>query len=310
MNDDILLNSDEPGIRALRDFAAAERGVVVGDMEQVWAGMSERVSRLKGADAMRKRSGFGIGGYQLKNWGRWLSGVGALTITLMIAAVVGINYIDPVPPNRLLLTRTYITANAQRLRVTLPDGSLMTLAPATRVHYTGRDGTRSIDVNGEAYFEVQHSSRSSFSVHASGINTKVLGTRFIVRKYDSDATIRVIVTDGRVSVSRAGVLNAGDLTKVSPAGEVSIIRNADVALYTGWLEGKSTYVNIPLRELIPEIERTYDLSVTVADPETAELPVTTTLATQASPNEILRAIASSLSVRVTRVGRNVTFAAR
>lgn len=258
---------------------------------------------VKDTEAEQGISGFSNGALRLKRWGTWAIGIGALSLT-----VITIKYISSEAPAPQ--AKTYITANAKRLRATLPDGSIITLAPATKVRYASTNDTRNVEVDGEAYFEVQHNNRTSFNVQVAGITTRVLGTRFVVRKYNSDATVRVVVTDGRVSVSRAGVLNAGDLAKVSLAGEVSITRNTAVASYMDWVNGKSTYVNVPLREIVPELERAYDLSITISDPETGELPVTTTLATTIRPGEILNAIASSLGARVTRTGRSVTFSAR
>lgn len=277
-----------------------------GNAELFAARLDERVRA--GLDTDSKAQAEERGGYSLGKVRRWVGS--AVVAGILLFAMIGIEQLRT--KSESSQSKTYITANAQRLRVTLPEGSLITLAPATKVRYTNRGNEWNIDVNGEAHFEVKHNSHSIFNVRASGIDTKVLGTQFTVRKYDSDGTVRVVVADGRVSVTRAGVLSAGDVAKVSLAGEVSIIRNTDVSLYTGWLEGKNSYVNIPLRELVPEIERTYDLSVTVSDPEIAELPVTITLATQATPNEILNAIASLLGARVTRTGpggRNVTLSA-
>jgi Fe2+-dicitrate sensor, membrane component len=85
----------------------------------------------------------------------------------------------------------------------LPDGSVLTLAPNSRVSYAhsfDSSATRDVYLLGEAFFNVSKNPERPFRVFANEIVAKVLGTSFTVRSFENDTTIRVIVRTGKVSV--------------------------------------------------------------------------------------------------------------
>ena len=85
---------------------------------------------------------------------------------------------------------------------TLPDGSVVTLAPHSKFIYTpGLKGdSRTISLEGDADFSVVSDPARPFVVLAGDITVRVLGTSFLVRS-GPDGT-EVIVTTGVVEVSR------------------------------------------------------------------------------------------------------------
>ena len=85
---------------------------------------------------------------------------------------------------------------------TLPDGSVVTLAPHSQFIYTpGLTGdSRTISLEGDADFSVVSDPARPFVVLAGDIAVRVLGTSFLVRS-GPDSTA-VIVTTGVVEVSR------------------------------------------------------------------------------------------------------------
>ncbi|MGM9510415.1 FecR family protein [Larkinella sp. GY13] len=96
------------------------------------------------------------------------------------------------------------TANtsSQPVVIHLDDGSTVTLAPASRIHYAKNFSTpkREVYLNGEAFFEVAKDPAHPFLVYANGLVTKVLGTSFTVKAYESSREVIVEVKTGRVSV--------------------------------------------------------------------------------------------------------------
>ena len=86
--------------------------------------------------------------------------------------------------------------------VTLPDGSVATLAPGS---YLGTEHgfpthTRVVHLYGEAHFAVAPNPRVPFIVRTPGVHTRVLGTSFTVH-FDTTATWRITVTTGAVSIA-------------------------------------------------------------------------------------------------------------
>ena len=88
-------------------------------------------------------------------------------------------------------------------RVTLPDGTAVTLEPQSRLKYSSLFNQTSRDVyfEGDALFEVQRDEQRPFIVHTAEVTTTVLGTSFRVRALEKDKDITVAVRTGRVSVN-------------------------------------------------------------------------------------------------------------
>lgn len=86
--------------------------------------------------------------------------------------------------------------------IALPDGSSVILQPGGQLTYPKqfRKAQRSVDLTGEAFFEVTKDPARPFLVHANGLLTKVLGTSFTVRAYGHDKAVTVTVRTGRVAV--------------------------------------------------------------------------------------------------------------
>ena len=87
--------------------------------------------------------------------------------------------------------------------IELPDGSVIELAPDSRISYAkdfSTGNTRDVYMTGEAFFKVVKNPVRPFRVFANEIMTKVLGTSFVVRSFEKDANIKITVRTGKVSV--------------------------------------------------------------------------------------------------------------
>lgn len=111
---------------------------------------------------------------------------------------------------------------------TLPDGSVVTLAPHSKFIYTpGLTGdSRTISLEGDADFSVVNDPARPFVVLAGDIAVRVLGTSFLVRSRP-DST-EVIVTTGVVEVSRdkdSVVVRAGERLTVFGKKKEMVLRD-------------------------------------------------------------------------------------
>lgn len=95
-----------------------------------------------------------------------------------------------------------INTTSAPLTVALPDGSQVTLQPASRISFNDRfqGAKREVYLTGEAFFQVQRNPEKPFYVYANELVTKVLGTSFTVKSYEDQAERQVVVRTGRVSV--------------------------------------------------------------------------------------------------------------
>lgn len=95
-----------------------------------------------------------------------------------------------------------VNGTSQPVRLTLPDGSKMTLMPNSEARYprTFDAGQREIQLKGEATFAVVHEGKRPFLVYSGPLVTRVLGTRFRVQARTGDKQMKVSVLSGKVSV--------------------------------------------------------------------------------------------------------------
>ena len=85
--------------------------------------------------------------------------------------------------------------------VHLKDGSTVSLAPGSKVHYPEDfQLNREVHLDGEAFFLVTKDKEHPFYVYAGNVVTRVVGTSFRVNASDKKGTITVSVKNGKVSV--------------------------------------------------------------------------------------------------------------
>ena len=203
--------------------------------------------------------------------------------------------------------REVTTTVANRTVVHLRDGTRVTLAPKSRFRYTTDYGRshRDVYLDGEAYFQVAPDSQRPLRVHTSGSITEDLGTAFVVTAYADQHTTEVVVTEGRVSLSRAEttspavVLGLRDLGRLEATGRATVRRGVDVDRYLAWTKGVLAFDGTPLSEVMPALERWYNVEIRLSDSALAARRLTATF--QNEPIDlVLKRIALTLGMRVER----------
>jgi len=109
------------------------------------------------------------------------------------------------------------------MSLTLPDHSLVVLAPGSSIRYQDHfeARTRNISLEGRALFDVAKDSVRPFTVTARGFATTALGTRFIVDARKSHVSIRLL--NGKVMINpSAGAGMAMQRVYLAPGQELRI----------------------------------------------------------------------------------------
>lgn len=144
-------------------------------------------------------------------------------------------------------TSAYIertTAIGEYLEINLPDGSKVSLNNASKIKYLKEFSSESREVflEGEAYFEVKKDRSKPFIVHASGIQTKVLGTAFNIHAYKDLSTVAVSVMKGRVAISDSlssfGLLEKDQQIEIDKRSKVFVKTTGKSTSVVGWREGQ------------------------------------------------------------------------
>jgi len=203
------------------------------------------------------------------------------------------------------------TAIGERARHILEDNSTVTLNTNSKILVKYTQDQRSIDlVRGEAFFEVAKNPERPFEVEAGAAKVTALGTAFNILR--STAATDITVTEGVVRVTQLGQSNsrlpATELLQVDehlratsgglePSGEV------DIAERVAWQSGKLIAKEMPLRDLVEQLERYRKTRILITDADIAALTISGVFELD-QPESILRALEVSLPLQVVPLGQN------
>ncbi|SFC78507.1 ferric-dicitrate binding protein FerR, regulates iron transport through sigma-19 [Parapedobacter composti] len=147
--------------------------------------------------------------------------------------------------------------------VTLPDRSVISLLPGSRLQYAENfRQNRTLNLDGEAYFEVTKKEGAPFRVTSGRTTTTVLGTSFNV-KSRVDGSTEVALYEGRVKMEVEGMEQDW---KLSP-GELFIFNGTgpEVVPFNTRRGGTPLYIDFekaPLAEIAAYIKDVYGYTVT------------------------------------------------
>jgi ferric-dicitrate binding protein FerR (iron transport regulator) len=213
------------------------------------------------------------------------------------------------------LTRSlHETGYGQLVRLTLPDGSAVTLNANSSLTYPkawagGR--TREVWLEGEAFFHVRRQAQKTrFVVHTGKVRVEVLGTAFNVATRRGQT--RVVLQSGRVRLEKASqpgeavLMQPRELVEYSAGDRHFRKRAVDPEPYTAWQGRKMIFDDTPIEEVARQLEDTYGLRVTIAGPDLAGRKLSGEISTR-NVDVLLNALAALLEAEVQRDGDQVTF---
>lgn len=158
--------------------------------------------------------------------------------------------------------------NGQTKVLRLSDGTLVRLNAGSSLFYPQRFSRlfsrRDVYLDGEAHFDVAENRSQPFVVHVGNLKVKVLGTHFNVKAYPAEELVTTTLEQGRVKVygdkiamtllpDEQAVYNriSGKMTK----------RSVDSGNYNQWMKGKLLFDQTPLKVIIADLQRRYDVSI-------------------------------------------------
>jgi transmembrane sensor len=234
---------------------------------------------------------------------RWSRrGIGLSLAATALAACIAL---VAAPSMILRLQSDHVTATAELRELELPDGSRVTLSPASAIALAFGAGERRLRLlEGEAFFEVTPDPTRPFRVEAGKVEASVLGTSFDVR-LDAQA-VTVAVQEGVVGVvsRNAGSLpaeriEAGQAVRVAAGGRIE--RSSEPPqLVAAWRKGQLLSHDRPLREAVDQLRRYYAGTIVLTDDALAERTVTGVY-NLADPEEALRGIVQAHGGKVRRI---------
>ena len=196
--------------------------------------------------------------------------------------------------------------NGQRSKIILPDSSVVWLNSGTTISYNSNFArqNREIKLMGQAFFEVTKNKLMPFVVNCADLKVRVLGTRFDVNAYSNNGTISVALNSGSVELLHSKDLSI--LSKIVPGemaqydmhtGRVSIkvVNQEQIA---AWKEGILYFKDSPMKEVLNQLERKYNIDIEVNNPKIYKSVFTATIKNE-TLEEVFHSIEYACSVHCT-----------
>ena len=160
------------------------------------------------------------------------------------------------------------TSAGKQQELVLPDGSHVWLNGGSSLRYPASfsDKERTVELHGEAWFDVQHADKIPFVIHSGAITTTVMGTAFDVRAYPDQQTMVVAVQRGKVKVQSGNALLAtlqkGQLVKIKADGHAAV-DTIDISYIAAWKQGDLYYKDEMLGDIIADLQRVYNTPIEI-----------------------------------------------
>lgn len=166
------------------------------------------------------------------------------------------------------------TRKGERREIQLSDGSTITLNVLSSIRVPSNFGVkdRRIILRGEAFFQVSKDKTRPFIIKTGKIQTRVVGTSFDIKAYNTDNSIKVAVATGKVQVEKDSPtgkkLIGRDLTH-NHLFEYNIEKDtysqtmADADLLSAWRSNRLIFKLAPIIDIAQTIERVYNIPVVI-----------------------------------------------
>ena len=162
---------------------------------------------------------------------------------------------------------TLTTPAGGQYQVTLSDGTRVWLNALSSIRFPAtfvKSGLRSVDLTGEAYFEVAKDKRRPFQVNANGVEVQVLATEFNVNAYPDEPSIKTTLVRGSVRLATANatlLLRQGEEGQTTGTSGLLLDKNVNIDQTLAWKNGKFSFEGANIRTIMRQIGRWYNVEV-------------------------------------------------
>jgi ferric-dicitrate binding protein FerR (iron transport regulator) len=197
---------------------------------------------------------------------------------VLLLGVLSLNLYYLLKPNVFDSTSNTVEVPiGQRVNLTLSDGTKVWLNSKSRFTYPvnfSRE-TRTVQLEGEGYFEVTKDDKIPFIVEGSSLNVTVLGTKFNMKVYDEEFV--VTLKEGKVMVNleeygQEVILHPNEKAiRIDERLEVVPIAGDDDII---WKSGVIVFRETPLSEVMKTLSRHYNVEFNLKDSSLKDMGIT------------------------------------
>ncbi len=189
----------------------------------------------------------------------------------------------------------------------LPDSTGIVLNRNSKITYAFSNKKRSIELQGEAFFDLASDPKRPFEVKAAGVIIRDIGTSFNVKAPEGNDTLIVNVTGGEVMMSsekgQSVVLKKGESAVYLKSRDEFIRQAISDTNATSYLTKIFVFENATLNMVTEKVSDVYGINL-VAAPAVGECHITVTFK-NASPDKIIDIIAETLQLTVKRENNSI-----
>lgn len=181
----------------------------------------------------------------------------------------------------------------EKQNVTLPDNSTIWVNSSSKVKYlkNNQQAQRLIELEGEAYFEIEKDTANPFVVQTAHLSVTVVGTKFDVKEIEDLNMTIVTLTEGKVNIKTKN----HDIFSLRPSqqlkyyhltGKTEVV-NLDVPSVENtiiWKNERLQFKEVSLQEMIAGVETYFNV---VADCSALSMIDNRSFTIRFSPNESL-----------------------
>ncbi len=198
----------------------------------------------------------------------------AVIILILFSNVMVYLIQEKTQPEQLSTWQEIVVPRGNRMKVILPDSSIVWLNNETNFKYTSDfSNNRVVELSGEAYFNVHHDSKHPFVVKVGGQQIKVLGTRFSVNAYPEDKLIETSLISGSVQFETNQTKNGKSSFLLEPGNSLFYDKqNNSVtqqkiqsSYYEYWENGMYAFKDENLESLSVKIKRIFNVEIVFED---------------------------------------------
>ena len=193
------------------------------------------------------------------------------TIPLLISTtVLGYLYFNEDSAVKSPVYTEVYTSPGTITRYELPDQTIVWLNSGSKLRYPTQfdSDIREVALEGEAYFEVHADKRHPFYVNTKhGIKVYAHGTKFNVNTYNEESFMETVLEKGHVDIlvpdrETTIALNPGEGLLYNKDSRTFDKSEVDVYEKTAWKNGKLVFRNTTLEDVLKQLEKRYNVSIT------------------------------------------------
>lgn len=269
------------------------------DVDEAWKKVDQNIQRPDTGTTRVIRFSFG----------RWAAGIAASVAILALAtwAWFQMQAVDDTGPV------VFATGIGETQSIVLPDSSKVWLNERSQLSYTADFSVRSLQLEGEAFFEVRRDENSPFRVESLGATTEVLGTSFNIRAYPEEGQVELTVETGKVAFAQEEIQEnrlevvAGSSAVFEQENQSLFEQEEKISNALAWRTGRLVFEETTLDKVRLSFERYYGIRLEVSDPSIWNCHFTGNFE-QAPPEEVAATLAFGLNLELLKADSVYTLA--